>query len=67
VSERGVDYISSGGLVALQTISGRAASHDGKMVLCGLSKEVSRVLSITGFADMLDIFPDVDTAVASFD
>ncbi|MEJ2736207.1 MAG: STAS domain-containing protein [Anaerolineae bacterium] len=62
-----VGFVSSGGLKALQTIALRAISHDGKMVLCGVGKDVSRVLRITGFDKLLDIYPDVAAAKASFD
>jgi anti-sigma B factor antagonist len=62
-----VDFVSSGGLKALQTIAVRAISHDGKMVLCGVGKQASEVLSTTGFDKMLDIFPDVAAAKGSFD
>ena len=62
-----VGFVSSGGLKALQTIAVRAVSHDGKMVLCCVGKDVSQVLSTTGFDKILDIFPDVAAAKASFD
>jgi anti-sigma B factor antagonist len=62
----GVDYVSSAGLIALQTIAMRAASRDGKMVLCCLGKKVSQVLGLTGFDRTLAIFPDVAAAKASF-
>ena len=62
----GVDFVSSGGLIALQTIAGRAASHDGKMVLCCVGSRVADVLGMTGFDRVLDIFPDVASAQATF-
>jgi anti-sigma B factor antagonist len=62
-----VGFVSSGGLKALQTIALRAISHDGKMVLCGVGKDVSRVLRTTGFDKLLEIYPDVAAAKASFD
>ena len=60
-----VDY-SSAGLVALQTIIGRAASHGGKAVLCGVTSRVGRVLKVSGFADKISIFPDLTAATSSF-
>ena len=63
---RGVNYISSGGLIALQTIVGRAATHGGKAVLCCLREQVAKVLKISGFDQRLSIFPDVAAAKASF-
>jgi anti-anti-sigma factor len=62
-----VDFVSSGGLKALQTIAVRAVAHDGKMVLCCVGQQVSEILSTTGFDKMLDIFPDIAAAKASFD
>jgi anti-anti-sigma factor len=62
-----VDYVSSGGLIALQTIAGRSASHDGKVVLCCVNKRVSGILRMTGFDQSVGIFPDVAAAKASFD
>ena len=62
-----VDFVSSGGLVALQTIAIRSAAHEGTMVLCCVAQQVSNVLSTTGFDKMLNIFPDLAAAKASFD
>jgi anti-anti-sigma factor len=63
----GVDYISSGGLIALQTITGRVATQGGKAVLCCVGKQVAQVLKISGFDQRLSIFPDVAAAKASFE
>jgi anti-sigma B factor antagonist len=62
-----VDFVSSGGLVALQTIAIRSAAHEGKMALCCVGEQVLKVLSTTGFDKMLNIFPDLAVAKASFD
>jgi anti-sigma B factor antagonist len=62
-----VDFVSSGGLVALQSISIRAASHGGKMVLCGVGPQVFKIFTMGGFDKMIDRFPDVASAKASFD
>jgi anti-anti-sigma factor len=62
----GVDYVSSGVLVALQTIYGRTSSRGGRMVLCCVGERVSQVLGLTGFDQILDIYPDVAAAKASF-
>ena len=61
-----VEYISSAGLVALQTIVGRAASHGGQAVLCGVTSRVGKVLELTGFANKISIFSDVAAATSSF-
>jgi anti-anti-sigma factor len=62
-----VDFVSSGGLVALQTIAVRAAAHEGKMALCCVGEQVMKVLSTTGFDKVLAIFPDLAAAKASFE
>src|SRR5574341_674907 len=61
-----VNYISSGGLVALQTIAGKANAGGGKMVLCGLTRRVQQVVEISGFNQVLTIFPDAAAARSSF-
>ena len=63
----GVDYISSGGLIALQAITGKAAAQGGKAVLCCVGRQVAQVLKIIGFDQRLAIFPDVEAATASFE
>jgi anti-sigma B factor antagonist len=63
----GVDFISSGGLVAMQTIAGQAATRGGKMVICCVDKHVAQVLRITAFDKILSVYPDVAAAKASFE
>ncbi len=62
-----VDFVSSGGLVAFQTIAGKAAGMGGKVVFAGLSKNVARVFELSGFNTILNVFPDLASAKASFD
>lgn len=62
-----VDFVSSGGLVAFQTIAGKAAGMNGKVVFAGLSKNVAKVFELTGFSTMLRVFPDLASAQASFE
>ena len=61
-----VNYVSSAGLVALQTIVGHAAGRGGKAVMSGITPRVSQVLEVTGFDKHFNIFPDVAAAQASF-
>jgi anti-sigma B factor antagonist len=61
-----VDYVSSGGLVALQTITGRAAGSGGKAVLCSLTPRVVEVIEATGLEKVLTAFPDLAAAQTSF-
>ncbi len=61
-----VNYLSSGGLVALQTITGRAVGAGGKAVLCSLTPRVSQVIEATGLTKVLTSFPDLASAQDSF-
>jgi anti-sigma B factor antagonist len=63
----GVAYISSGGLIALQAITSRAAARGGKAVLCCVGRQVAQVLKISGFDQRLAILPDVAAAKWSFE
>jgi anti-sigma B factor antagonist len=60
----GVTYISSAGLVALQTIATRAASLGGKAVLCGPDSNVRHVLEMTGIIHAISVYPDAAVAQA---
>jgi anti-anti-sigma factor len=63
---QGVSYISSAGLVALQSILGRVRAKDGRLAVASLTVEVERVLEMTGPTDWLDVYPNVTAARASF-
>ena len=63
----GVNYISSAGLMALQTIAGKANGSGGKMAIAGLNKQVQHVMELAGFDKILSIFGDVAAAQASFE
>jgi anti-anti-sigma factor len=61
-----VDYTSSAGLRALlETVKG-ARQHGGDLRLAAVRPEVLRVLDLSGFTSILQVFADVDAAVASF-
>ncbi len=61
-----VNYVSSGGLVAFQTIAGKVAGMGGKVVFSGLTKRVAQVFEMTGFNNILSVFSDLASAKASF-
>jgi anti-sigma B factor antagonist len=61
-----VSYISSAGLVALQSILGKVKREGGRLAVAGLAPEVERVLEMTGPTDWLNVYPDVAAAKASF-
>ncbi len=62
-----VPFISSAGLLALQTITGTALSKGGKLVLVGLDRNVQRAIQLSGFDKFLSIYGDLAAAQASFD
>jgi|SRR5690606_2388314 anti-anti-sigma factor len=64
---RQVEYISSAGLRALLATVKDARRRGGDLRLAGVSPPVLRVLEISGFTSILNLFPDVDGAVVSFD
>ncbi len=62
----GVDYTSSAGLRALLEMVKEARLHGGDLRLASVRREVLRVLELSGFTSILQVYPDVDSAVASF-
>jgi anti-anti-sigma factor len=62
----GVDYTSSAGLRALLETVKETRTHGGDLRLAAVRPEVLRVLELSGFTSILQVFPDVDAAVASF-
>jgi anti-sigma B factor antagonist len=62
----GVDYTSSAGLRALLETVKEARQHGGDLRLAAVRKEVLRVLELSGFTSILQVYPDVASAAASF-
>lgn len=60
----GVTYLSSAALRLLLLLYRVVDQRSGLMVLAGLSEEVYDILSITGFSDVFEVFPDRETARA---
>lgn len=63
----GVSYMSSAGLVALQSIHSRLHEVGGRLAVAALTSDVGRVVEMTGPPDWLNIYPDVAGAKASFE
>jgi anti-sigma B factor antagonist len=62
----GVDYTSSAGLrVLLGAVKGTRAKG-GDLCLVGVQPDVNKVLTLSGFTNILKIFPDSDSAVENF-
>lgn len=62
----GVDYTSSAGLRALLETLKESRLRGGDLRLAAVRPEVLRVLELSGFTSILQVFSDVETAVASF-
>ncbi len=62
----GVGEVSSGALVALQSIAGYAVRHGGNVALGGIRPSVAQVMRVMGFDRLVSCFSDVAAAQASF-
>jgi anti-anti-sigma factor len=62
----GVDYTSSAGLRAILETVKDTRQHGGDLRLAAVRPEVLRVLELSGFTSILQVFAEVDDAVASF-
>ena len=61
-----VEYTSSAGLRALLETVKETRQQGGDLRLAGVRPEVLRVLELSGFTHILKLFPDIESAVASF-
>lgn len=62
----GVDYTSSAGLRVLLGAIKDTRAKSGDLRLAGIQPDVQKVLNLSGFTNILKIFDDTDTAVASY-
>ena len=62
----GVDYTSSAGLRVLLGAIKDTRAKGGDMRLTGVQPDVLKVLNLSGFTNILKLFDDLDSAVASF-
>jgi anti-anti-sigma factor len=62
----GVDYTSSAGLRVLLGAVKETRSQGGDLRLAAVQPDVLKVLKLSGFTNILKLFEDVDSAVASF-
>jgi anti-anti-sigma factor len=59
----GIDFVTSAGLRAVLLILKKVKSMNGAFALCNVQKPVREVLDITGFAGMIDIYPERASAL----
>ena len=62
----GVDYTSSAGLRVILATVKEARRAGGDFRLAAVRPQVMRVLEMSGFGGIIKIFPDTQTALASF-
>ena len=62
----GVDYTSSAGLRVMLGAIKDTRSQGGDLRLTGIQPDVNKVLSLSGFTNILKTFDDLDSAVASY-
>lgn len=62
----GVDYTSSAGLRVLLSVVKATRSKGGDLYLVDIQPDVEMVLNLSGFTNILNIYPDVDSAVKDF-
>ncbi len=62
----GVDYTSSAGLRVLLGAIKETRAQSGDLRLTGIQPDVQKVLSLSGFTNILKTFDNLDAAVASY-
>jgi len=59
-----VDFMTSTGLSAMLFTAKRVEDIAGKFAVCSINKDIQSVFKISGFDTILDIFSNVDEALA---
>jgi anti-sigma B factor antagonist len=62
----GVDFMSSAGLRAILSALKGARQQGGDLRLAGAQPSVQKVLRLSGFTTILQTYPTLDEAIASF-
>jgi anti-anti-sigma factor len=62
----GVDFMSSASLRMLLDVLNDVRSRGGDLRLAGVQSPVAKIFDLTGFAGILQMFPDVEAAAASY-
>jgi anti-sigma B factor antagonist len=60
-----VDFVSSAGLRAVLMLVKKVKAANGAFALCAVRAPVREVLDITGFTTMIDIHPELASALAA--
>ncbi len=59
-----VDFMTSTGLSAMLYAARRVEEITGKFAVCSVNKDIHTVFAMTGVDSILDIYPNVDEALA---
>lgn len=60
-----IEYISSACLRSLLSISKQMNQYNGKLALCNLNESVAKILKVSGFDSVLDIYETRESALDS--
>lgn len=60
-----VSYLSSAGIRALLLMYREITASGGKMILVGLSTELTELLDLTGFLEFFETYPSVESGIRS--
>ncbi len=60
----GLEYISSAGLRSILAATKKLKAQNGSLALCALSGLVEEVITVSGFDNILQVFPDLAQAIA---
>jgi anti-sigma B factor antagonist len=62
-----LDYISSAGLGVLIGMLREVRDKGGDLKIMHMSDKIQRIFNLLGFSKLLKVYPDEETALASFD
>ena len=60
----GLEYISSAGLRSILAATKKLKAQSGSLSLCALSGLVEEVVTVSGFDNILQVYPDLTQAMA---
>ncbi|MCF8369989.1 MAG: STAS domain-containing protein [Bacteroidales bacterium] len=61
-----VGFVSSAGLRVLLMLYRQIKAKNGKVILVGVSEEISEVMSMTGFINFFEMVDTVDNALSAY-
>ena len=62
-----IEYISSACLRSLLSISKQMSQNKKKLALCNLNESVNKIIKVSGFDSILDIYESRENALESLD